>query len=194
MGKLLFIFISIFISFCGKNSDFKSTKKTIYIQPLGGVEKVYIDSVKSAINKFYGYNCVVLDKLEFTNDILSQSQKRYDANKILKKYNSSKNTLVITEKDITHRKGNISEWGILGLGFQPGKICVISTFRCKKNVTKNVSIERLKKVALHEIGHNLGLPHCGYNHKCLMNDARGTIKQVDKNGYFFCKNCQNLLN
>lgn len=194
MDKILFIFLSLFFSFCSKNSDIKSVKKTIYIQPLGDVKKLYIDSVKSVINNFYGYKCVVLDKKDFTDDILSRSRKRYDANKILEKYKSDKHTLVITEKDITHKKKNINEWGVLGLGFQPGKICIISTFRCKKNVSQYIAIERLKKVALHELGHNLGLPHCEYDPKCLMNNAKGTVKQIDHEGYFFCKNCRNILN
>lgn len=48
---------------------------------------------------------------------------------------------------------------------------------------------RLKKVALHEIGQNLGLVHCRNHLECLMNDADGTIKQVDKERIWFCEKC-----
>lgn len=172
-------------------SSFVTTKpKTIYIQPLGNVNQEYVNYIKKAVENFYGYKCVIKSKLNITNDILAASKTRYEAGKILKKYNSKDNVLLLTEKDIAHRKSSkFPEWGIFGLGYRPGTTCVISTFRLKKNVSKTTFLERLKKVSLHEIGHNLGLAHCTNNKKCLMNDAGGTVKQVDREKIWFCKKC-----
>lgn len=50
--------------------------------------------------------------------------------------------------------------------------------------------QRLIKICIHEVGHNLGLKHCVYDPKCLMNDANGTISQVDREGMYFCKKCK----
>src|SRR6202000_1310347 len=72
----------------------------------------------------------------------------------------------LTAKDISMNKGNIKDWGIMGLGFQPGNACVISAFRLSKS---NLS-EQLYKIALHELGHTQGLPHCK-NKICYMRDA-----------------------
>ena len=191
MKKILILLLLFFLA-----SSFVNTKpKTIYIQPLGGVNQEYIDYIKSSVKNFYGYDCVIKSKLNLTTDILAGSRTRYEAGKILKKYNSKENVLLITEKDIAHRKSNdFPEWGVFGLGFRPGTTCVISTFRLKKKVSKAKFLDRLKKVALHEIGHNLGLEHCTNNKECLMNDAGGTVKQVDREKVWFCSKCWSLIN
>jgi archaemetzincin len=176
-------------------SSFVNTKpKTVYIQPLGDVNQEYMDYIKTSVKNFYGYDCVIKSKLNLTTDVLAGSKTRYEARKILKKYNSKENILLITEKDIAHRKSNdYPEWGVFGLGFRPGKTSVISTFRLKKNVSKAKFLERLKKVALHEIGHNLGLDHCTNDEECMMTSASGTVKQVDREKVWFCTKCWGIL-
>lgn len=175
--------------------SFNSHKsKIIYIQPLGDVNTGYMNYLKTSIKEFYGYDCVIKPKLNLTKDILAGSRTRYEASKILNKFNSNQNTLIITEKDIAHKKSDeYPEWGIFGLGLRPGKTCVISTFRLKKKVSTQKMLERLKKVALHEIGHNLGLEHCNNDKECMMNDADGTIKQVDREKIWFCKKCWSII-
>jgi archaemetzincin len=166
----------------------------IYIQPLGNVDSECLNYLKKSVEDFYGYKCSIKTKLELTNDLLSNSKTRYDANKILDKYNSNINLLLITEKDIAHKKSNqFPEWGIFGLGLRPGQTCVVSTFRLKRKVSKAQMLIRLKKVALHEIGHNLGLSHCKNNKECMMSNADGTIKQVDREKIWFCEKCWEQL-
>ncbi|RAR73687.1 matrixin family metalloprotease [Flavobacterium aciduliphilum] len=189
--KILSLIILCVLMF-STSSLIQSTSKDhiIYIQPLGSVDSESLMYLKKSVEDFYGYECSIKTKLELTNDILSKSKTRYDANKILSKYNSNINLLLITEKDIAYKKSNqFPEWGIFGLGLRPGKTCVVSTFRLKRKVTKQQMLIRLKKVALHEIGHNLGLSHCKNNKECMMNDADGTIKQVDREKIWFCEKC-----
>ncbi len=138
---------------------------------------------------------IIESKKELTDDILTDSKTRYEAPRILKKYNSSQNTLLLIEKDIAcnNVKRGVKEWGIFGLGYRPGKTCEISTFRLKRGVNNSKFKERLQKVCIHEVGHNLGLPHCKKDTLCLMNDANGTISQVDKEKLFFCLNCKKQI-
>jgi archaemetzincin len=105
------------------------------------------------------------------------------------------NLLIITEKDICYNKNKSNpEWGIFGLGSQPGRTCIVSTFKLKRGVSQQKTLERLEKVALHEIGHNLGLNHCTNNKECMMSAANGTIQQVDNEKVWFCEKCRKQLN
>jgi archaemetzincin len=173
--------------------------KVIHILPLGAVHTGYINEIISAVRKFYGYDCIVLPPAEPTQDIMANSNTRYEASKILNKFNSRDYRLIITEQDIAcaNEERKVNEWGIFGLGYWPGTTCVVSTFRLRKTNGKLVSnalfMERLDKIVLHEIGHNLGLDHCTNNPQCMMNDACGTIKEVDQERMWFCDRCRKLL-
>jgi archaemetzincin len=178
--------------------DKHTSSLTVYIQPLGSVQQKNIDIIVSAMMSFYGCKVLVNKPLALTNDLLAESRTRYEAGKILKKFNSNKKLLIITERDIAHQniERNITEWGIFGLGYRPGNTCVVSTFRLNRNNPTNslqLFNERLSKVCLHEIGHNLGLDHCTSGTDCLMKDARGLIKTVDNEKMTLCSSCQKKL-
>ncbi len=74
----------------------------------------------------------------------------------------------------------------MGLGFCPGKSCIASSFRLKGNN----KLEKLYKVAIHELGHTQGLPHCSVK-TCLMRDAEGKDCLNEETG--FCKSCKAVL-
>jgi archaemetzincin len=172
----------------------KKEQIIIHVTPLGDVDNKHLELVKTCIKTFYGFNCIIDNKEPLTEDLLTKSKTRYEANKIIAKYKSNKNILLVTNVDIAHfnRAKNIKEYGIIGLGYRPGTTCVVSTFRIKKT-TKEKFTDRLIKVTLHEVGHNLGIPHCTFNKKCLMNDANGTVKQIDQEKIWLCDNCKKII-
>ena len=97
----------------------------------------------------------------------------------------------MTNKDISTKKGKDPDYGIMGLGFCPGKSCIASTFRLNgKN--KN---EKLFKVAIHELGHTQGLAKTNTKHcpekVCLMRDAEG--KDHLNELKYFCSKCRPIL-
>lgn len=190
MKKIIpFILIGLLSSFCTPKGPI-----VINIQPLGKVSNEYIAQVKKSVKTFYGYDCKVLSPKKITNNMLSKVTKRIDANKALRTNETNGNLLYITEKDICHFKDkNRPEYGVFGLGLISGKTCIVSTFRLKRGVTTKKTLERLEKVALHEIGHNLGLNHCENDKRCMMSAAKGTIKQVDFGIVWFCGKCKEQL-
>ena len=167
---------------------------TIHILPLGNVKKSVIDDVVKGLMDFYHKEVVVEKSIPLENKLLAASKKRFSADSILKRFKSSKNILVITEVDIVHPKEKVTnEFGIFGLGFRPGSVCVVSSFRLKRNASPKLFTERLHKVSIHEVGHNLGLDHCTKDPECMISAANGTIKQVDHEKMMFCDYCRNII-
>ena len=48
---------------------------------------------------------------------------------------------------------------------------------------------RMQKIAIHEIGHNLGLQHCA-DTTCVMQDAVESIKTIDRSTQTYCPACK----
>ncbi|HTE00041.1 MAG TPA: hypothetical protein VK668_12185 [Mucilaginibacter sp.] len=120
----------------------------------------------------------------------SPPKNRYRADSIINYLNhfGSADTVIIglTNKDISTSKEKILDWGVMGLGFQPGNACVVSTFRLSKTELSG----QLYKLALHELGHTQGLPHCK-NPACYMRDAEGGNHLDEETG--FCQSCKSFL-
>lgn len=205
----LILAFSIFFS-CSNPSK-TNGKIKVGLQPLGKFNKEYLAIVADEIESNYGFEVEILPEKEmFKNAFVNIKSPRYQANTILRELKSSRPDSLdyiigLTNFDISTTKrdklGNVKkpeskylDWGVLGLGLMPGRVCVISTFRLKsKKISHDKFIERLKKVCVHELGHNLGLKHCEHDPKCVMRDAAETVKTVDNVSPTLCKHCRNEI-
>lgn len=207
-----FVLLSILgflLSSCNSESEYipEQEETIIAIQPLSLNDYWIADTLKLAIENYYGIKTYVLPGKPVPNSAFVHIKSpRYRADSIIKILRREKADTIdfvvgITSKDIstTKRMGDRSikkpeskykDWGIFGLGFRPGPSCVVSAFRLKKGAGKKKFRTRLKKVALHELGHNFGLPHCSFNEHCIMRDANETIKTIDKEGMVLCGSCK----
>lgn len=201
--KTIFSFLIFFSSFllfisCNEISNKAASKpSTIAIQPFAFNDTAQISLLKKYIENYYHFKVIVLSNKEIPKEAYYEPRNRYKADKLIKILKSSNADafdyiIGITEKDISTKKGNIPDFGIFGLGYQPGKSCVISSFRLKTTDKKLVK-ERMIKVALHEIGHNLGLPHCSASTDCFMHAAEASIKQIDKEKMDMCDRCKHKI-
>ncbi|MFD2914725.1 matrixin family metalloprotease [Psychroserpens luteus] len=186
-----------------------STKtKIIGIQPYGDIDSKVLDAMTEILKTSYQTQVYVLDRKELPQEaFINIKSPRYRADSLLidlkKQCPDSIDYIIgITSKDISTTKRNTngdiktpeskySDWGIFGLGYKPGKSCVVSTFRIK-NVEASLFKSRLQKISVHEIGHNMGLDHCK-TEKCVMQDAVESINTVDVANFELCPNCHHKI-
>ena len=169
--------------------SFKKRPIRIQVQPFGDLSASQVSFVYDEIRKVYS-NTVLLKPVALPSNSYYVPRDRYKADSIIHWLSNSTPdscvTIGLTSKDISTVKGDIKDWGVIGLGFQPGKACVVSTSRLSN---KNLS-EQFFKVSLHELGHTQGLEHCE-NKACFMRDAEGHNTTDEE--YEFCPKCRSVL-
>jgi archaemetzincin len=166
----------------------------VQLMPLGYMPPDRVSYIGSEISKFYRAEVLYWPVQPLPASAYYAPRGRYRADSLLGyllkvKQEGSDYIVGITEKDISTTSGSNPDWGVFGLGLMPGRSCVASVFRLKKNVSEMVLRERLAKVVLHEMGHNFGLPHCP-NMGCMMADAEGKLATVEQENKDFCTACR----
>lgn len=187
----LFI-ILIFALSCSEKKQAAVKEKqaiTVLVQPFKDLNSESLNFVTSEIKKIYP-NVKVLEAIDFPENAYYEERNRYRADSVIKFLNKETKerfvTIGLTSKDISVTKGKIKDFGVMGLGYRPGKACIASKFRLNK---KNAD-EQFFKIAIHELGHTQGLKHCPEK-TCFMRDAKGknhTDEETD-----FCKKCKTFL-
>lgn len=203
----LFLFIMGLLTSCnGLNNDIKENdsvsyrdkpqkKLSIIIQPFDGMPESTVTVVAEKLKEIYLGDVIINNSITLPETALNQARTRYRADSLIRYLGDfvKDGQLIIglTNKDISTTKGKYLDWGIMGLGFCPGKSCIASTFRLKG---KN-RVEKLFKVAIHELGHTQGLANTNTKHcpdkVCFMRDAEGK-DHLDEEKYF-CSKCKPIL-
>lgn len=201
--KFFFLFIVLIQLSC------KTDVKRIGIQPLGKVNAIYLDSIQKVLSEFYSREVVILPaKAIPPSTFINVKSPRYRADSLIYNLRKTKpdsidivlgvlaSDISITKKDDSGKpkmpSSKYADWGIMGLGFCPGKSSIVSTFRLDQN-NKPLFMERMKKISAHEVGHNFGLKHCK-SEFCVMRDAAESIQTIDKVNLALCDDCKRKIN
>lgn len=159
--------------------------RRIFLQPLGAdAPQADAARVRSALMAVYGIPVAILPARPLPERAFYPARHRYRADRLLVDLGSllpSDGSMILglTSADISTTKGQVADWGVLGLARTGGTAGIVSSFRCKAGARNAAHVlERLAKVAVHEAGHCLGLSHCPTT-GCVMHDAEGTISNVD---------------
>lgn len=181
----------------------------IAIQPLGKTNPQLLADIQRALQEAYAAEVTVLPGREMYREAFVHIKSpRYRADSLLKflKRDMPREAdyiIGVTGFDISTTKyekfpDKIKEpeykyrdWGVFGLGTLGGKSCVVSTFRAG-GVTREKLSDRMQKISIHEIGHNMGLRHCP-DISCVMTDAVESIRTVDQAQKELCSVCRKQI-
>jgi archaemetzincin len=165
------------------------------VQPFEPYPTKMLPAVARGIKYVYGFKVDVLEPRRLPKVTWYAPRKRHRADQLLDwmrtellpKHSHCRWILGLTRADISVTKGEHKDWGVLGLGEMGGRVAMVSSFRTHKKLRKpHTALRRTVKVANHEIGHMMGLPHVK-GAGCLMNDAEGSVLTTDQETGLLCQ-------
>jgi archaemetzincin len=85
---------------------------------------------------------------------------------------------------------------VFGEARQNGRVALVSLYRLSSHPdgsspSADQVLERVAKIALHEMGHLLNLLHCD-DHRCLMHFT-GNLEMLDQTSFNYCRYCRRYL-
>lgn len=174
----------------------------IALQPYGDFAAKDAEQIKEKLIKempymiYYGsLDISILPAKPLPREAYSEKRGRYRAKDILEaqkksikdvadKHYHCTTIIGLTTKDICTYAHNVEDWGIMGLSYRPGNVCVVSSHRVKPH-------KELWKVVAHEYLHSLGYPHCpAHDPACIMTEAYPVAKLSERKG--LCTECGGL--
>lgn len=165
----------------------------IGIVPLGDVPKKVLEELKNQLTSTFSKETILLKNLLLPTYAYNKKRKQYYSSLILDKLKEIKNKgyeriLGITDVDLYVPTLNF----VFGEADLLEGVCVISIFRLPQEFYKlppdeNLFLERIKKEAIHELGHTYGLIHCQYS-RCVMHFSN-SISDTDAKLPNFCPKC-----
>ncbi|WKN29767.1 matrixin family metalloprotease [Porifericola rhodea] len=167
----------------------------VSIIPVGEVKQMHLEIVKSAIEEFYKVEAYIEKPIEIKNEFITKFDTILDANPI--------NQYIIDQFDTTNVKfigvtdwcliiGNRMVMPIRGYAIDlGGSSATLSSYKVLaevKNEKEHTFEFMFSKVANHELGHLLGLPHCS-NEKCLLTFGNNFLQSENK----LCQSCMHEI-
>lgn len=165
----------------------------LVIQPYGDFPAGFIKLAEEGIKSKYKFKVRVEPTIQLPASAYYKPRNRYIADTLVDMLGRNApadayRVVGLTTKDISTEKGDIKNYGIMGLGALTNNSCVVSTFRIRRGASMQVTKERFVKIVNHEIGHTLGLDHCS-TPNCVMQDVNGQIQRVDAESGDLCAVC-----
>ena len=185
--------------------------KMIALQPLENYDTGKLSAISKEVSAFLNIRVVILDPISIPKRFYSPNENYpgsdgYFADSLLPFLSKFVNDTIVKVVGITRtniytlRKQELDKKALIlyephtifGLGCIDGNTSIVSEYRLQSK-DGDLFENRMKKVILHELGHNLGLSHCPID-TCLMSETNGDIVKLNKTGGDYCKKCRRKLN
>jgi hypothetical protein len=144
---------------------------TIQIQGMGHFNYSTLLQVKQIVEETYGQPTKIVQPIVLTSAYYTNGG--IDSDKCLSDFDDNQNKIIVTNERCYSNDDNVF---VGGQAEMFGNIVIIG--ENKSNT--------IKRVLIHEIGHNQGLTHCD-NPNCLMSEHRDN----DDNNLSLCDDCKN---
>ena len=164
----------------------------------GPVKKEIMEHLAASIYEQCGLACKIEKSINIPKHTYNEVRVQYNSKLILKYFigNYTFNTpkvIGVTQVDLYVP---ILKY-VFGLAQIQGQCAIISLYRLypefyTEPANPGLLLKRAEKIALHELGHTLGLTHCR-NKLCVMHSSI-QITDMDFKQSIFCSTCSELFN
>ncbi|SRR5271157_1050903 len=172
-------------------------KGLIAIVPLGKVEEDVLRVVADSLQGILRLPVDIWDAMPIPEDAFMRARNQYNAMGIIRYLaenhsDSGLKVLGIMGKDIC----NPIITYVFGEAYMGGRAAVMSSARLSANLSGEPAsrerfLDRVVKVALHEIGHTFNIPHC-HTGRCVMR-ASNNLTELDDKLNYLCDYCEIFL-
>lgn len=173
-------------------------KGLIAVIPLGRVGEDVLRVVTDSLQGILRLPVDLLPPEPVPSDAFMELRNQYNAMTIIKHLANNRpvkalKVLGVTNQDLC----NPILTYVFGEAYLNGAAAVLSCYRLHRRgaesefVPREIFLERVVKVALHEIGHTFNLPHC-HTGRCVMR-ASNTLAELDDKLNYLCDYCEMFL-
>lgn len=169
----------------------------IYLIPIGHIDSTLLLQLASYLETKFPYTCVIGSRLDIPPVAFNVERSQFLASAILEEMKSHQpqdavRILGVTDVDLYVPDLNF----VFGLADVPEPAALISVCRLWQEFyglerDEKLFRSRMKKEAIHELGHSFGLAHC-QNPQCVMSFSNSLI-DTDRKGEAFCDDCQKQI-
>lgn len=164
-----------------------AARRKLKLVVMGAFRDELVPTLADSLARAWDLEVETLPAIELPAAAYYKPRKRYRADKLAEHLetllgDNGEGALILglTDKDVSTTKGDVRDWGVIGLAYLGGPSGVLSLHRIVKSARDDEHVRRrVEIVAAHEVGHMIGLPHCE-EQGCFMRDAEGTLDNVDE--------------